>query len=139
MKFRGTFCADKQLLLSVDRSATAILKVTLQEKIAVESKLYVGNLSYDSTEQTLRELFSQAGEVKEIALITDKYTGQPKGFGFVQMMSQADAEKAIRMFNDQEFDGRRLIVNIARPKEERSGSGGYRRHSGSRGGGRGRY
>ena len=89
----------------------------------MEAKLYVGNLSYDTTENTLRELFAQAGEIQQIMLITDKYSGQPKGFGFVEMASQADAEKAIRMFNDKELDGRRLIVNIARPREERSSSG----------------
>lgn len=98
----------------------------------MEAKLYVGNLSYDTTENNLRELFGQAGAIRQINLITDKYSGQPKGFGFVEMESQADAEKAIRMFNDQELDGRRIVVNIARPKEERSGyrsSGGYRNNS----------
>jgi RNA recognition motif-containing protein len=101
----------------------------------MESKLYVGNLSYDSTENNLRELFAQAGEIQEINLITDKFTGQPKGFAFVRMVNQADAEKAIRMFNDQELDGRRIIVNIARPKEEHGG-GGFRQNSGYRGGSR---
>lgn len=99
----------------------------------MDAKLYVGNLSYDSTENNLRELFSQAGEIQQVTLITDKFTGQPKGFAFVQMVNQVDAEKAIRMFNDQELDGRRLIVNIARPKEER---GGYRQGGGNRGGSR---
>lgn len=103
----------------------------------MESKLYVGNLSYNTNENDLRELFKAAGEIQEISLITDKFSGQPKGFAFVQMVSQTDAEKAIRMFNEQELDGRRIIVNIARPREERSGSGGFRRNSG--GGGRGRY
>ena len=98
------------------------------------SKLYVGNLSYDTTENGLRDLFAQAGTVHQVSLITDKFSGQPKGFGFVEMETQADAEKAIRMFNDQELDGRRLVVNIARPREERSGggsrqSGGYRGNS----------
>ncbi len=97
------------------------------------SKLYVGNLSYDTTEHSLRELFGQAGAIAQVSLITDKYSGQSKGFGFVEMETQADAEKAIRMFNDHELDGRRLVVNIARPKEERSGtyhkSGGYRSNS----------
>lgn len=98
----------------------------------MESKLYVGNLSYDTTENDLRDLFKQAGEIQEITLVTDRFTSQPKGFGFVQMVNQVDAEKAIRMFNDQELGGRRLIVNIARPKEDRGG-GGFRS-----GGGRGR-
>jgi cold-inducible RNA-binding protein len=91
----------------------------------VESKLYVGNLSYNATENDLRGLFGQAGEVKEVILITDKTTSQPKGFGFVEMINQTDAEKAIRMFNDQEFDGRRMVVNIARPRAER-GNKSYR-------------
>ncbi|HZQ10373.1 MAG TPA: RNA-binding protein [Anaerolineae bacterium] len=99
----------------------------------MESKLYVGNLSFNTTENDLREIFGQAGQIKEIALITDRFTHQPKGFGFVEMTTQADAEKAIRMFNDQELDGRRLIVNLARPREER-GSSNYRRGAGDRGG-----
>lgn len=90
----------------------------------MESKLYVGNLSYNTSENELRDLFVQAGEIQEITVITDRFTGQPKGFAFVQMVNQVDAEKAIRMFNDQELDGRRLTVNIARPREERTGGGG---------------
>ncbi len=93
----------------------------------MESKLYVGNLSYNTNENDLRDLFSQAGEIQEISVITDRFTGQPKGFAFVQMVNQVDAEKAIRMFNDQELDGRRLTVNVARPREERSNSGGGNR------------
>ncbi len=104
----------------------------------MESKLYVGNLSYNANEDELRELFAQAGQVKGVTLITDRYTRQPKGFGFVEMMNQVDAEKAIRMFNDQELDGRRMVVNMARPREER-GSTGFGRGGGPRGGGRRRY
>lgn len=95
----------------------------------MENKLYVGNLSYNVQEDDLRQLFSQAGEVKEVALILDRDTRRPKGFGFVEMVNPEDAEKAIRMFNDQEHDGRRLIVNVARPREERASSdnrGNYR-------------
>ena len=103
----------------------------------MESKLYVGNLSYNVSEDELRELFAQAGEVKEVMLIKDRDTHRPKGFGFVEMMTQADAEKAIQMFNDHEVDGRRLTVNIARPREERPGGGGGGRGGG--GGGRGGY
>jgi RNA recognition motif-containing protein len=107
----------------------------------MDTKLYVGNLSYNVSEDDLRQLFSQAGEIKEITLIMDRDTRRPKGFGFVEMVNQADAEKAIRMFNDQEMDGRRLTVNIARPREERPAGGGGRSFSrgNSRGGGRGRY
>lgn len=100
----------------------------------MESKLYVGNLSYDTTEEQLRELFSQAGAIKEIAMIMDRETRRPKGFGFIEMETQAEAAKAIQMFSDYELDGRRLTVNMARPREERGG-GGY--GGGNRGGGRG--
>jgi RNA recognition motif-containing protein len=105
----------------------------------VESKLYVGNLSYNVSEDDLRELFAQAGEIKEVTLIMDRDTRRPKGFGFVEFMTQADAEKAIQMFNEHELDGRRLTVNMARPREERgSGGGGFRGGSrGGSGGGRG--
>ncbi|MBI5305718.1 MAG: RNA-binding protein [Chloroflexi bacterium] len=93
----------------------------------VESKLYVGNLSYNVTEEQLRELFSQAGTIKEIALIMDRDTQRPKGFGFVEMTTQVEAQKAIELFNEHELDGRRLTVNMARPKEDRGGSrGNYR-------------
>ncbi len=102
----------------------------------MESKLYVGNLSYNVSEEDLRELFAQAGEVKDVMLVLDRDTHRPRGFGFVEMMNQADAEKAIQMFNDHELDGRRLTVNMARPREE----GGGRGAAGGRGGGkRGNY
>ncbi len=101
----------------------------------MESKLYVGNLSYNVAEDELRQLFSQAGEIKEVTMILDRDTRRPKGFGFVEFMTQADAEKAIQMFNDYELDGRRLTVNMARPREERPSRGGY----GNRGGGRRGY
>lgn len=107
----------------------------------MEAKLYVGNLSYNVSEQQLRELFAQAGEIKEITLIMDRDTRRPKGFGFVEMMTQVEAQKAIEMFNDYELDNRRLTVNMARPREERGG-GGYRGGgygSGSGGGSRGGY
>jgi RNA recognition motif-containing protein len=105
----------------------------------MESKLYVGNLSYNISEEQLRQLFVQAGEIKEVSLILDRETRRPKGFGFVEMMTQADAEKAITMFNEYELDGRKLTVNMARPREERGagGAGGYR--GGGGGGGRGGY
>jgi len=94
----------------------------------METKLYVGNLSYNVTEEQLRQLFSQAGQIKEVALIMDRDTRQPKGFGFVEMTTQAEAEKAIQMFNEHELDGRRMMVNIARPKTERRNGGGSRRY-----------
>ena len=94
----------------------------------METKSYVGNLSYNVTEEQLRQLFSQAGQIKEVALIMDRDTRQPKGFGFVEMTTQAEAEKAIQMFNEHELDGRRMMVNIARPKTERRNGGGSRRY-----------
>ena len=94
----------------------------------MESKLYVGNLTYTVTEQQLRELFGQAGAIKEVALIMDRDTQRPKGFGFVEMTTQVEAQKAIEMFNDYELDGRRLMVNLARPKEDRGGSRGTSRN-----------
>lgn len=102
----------------------------------METKLYVGNLSYNTTEEGLRQLFAQAGEVKQVSLIMDRETQRSRGFGFVEMANQADAEKAIQMFNNYEMDGRRLMVNIARPREERGsgGGGGYRGGGGGRGG-----
>ena len=104
----------------------------------MESKLYVGNLSYNISEEQLRQLFSQAGEIKEVSLILDRDTRRPKGFGFVEMNTQAEAEKAIQMFNEYELDGRKLTVNMARPREERGGGGGGYRGGGG-GGGRGGY
>jgi RNA recognition motif-containing protein len=99
----------------------------------MESKLYVGNLSYNVTEEQLRGLFSQAGTIKEITLIMDRETQRPKGFGFVEMTTQVEAQKGIELFNDHEVDGRKLTVNLARPKEDRGGSRGYS------GGSRNRY
>lgn len=91
----------------------------------MESKLYVGNLSYSTTEDDLRELFAQAGTVKSATVITDRDSGRSKGFGFVEMETQAEAEKAISQFNGFTLQNRVLTVNIARPREERPRSGGY--------------
>ena len=103
----------------------------------MDVKLYVGNLSYSTTEDDLRTLFAQAGTVASVALIKDRDTGQSKGFGFVEMSTQAEAQKAISQFNAKEFKDRALTVNLARPKEERSSGGGY---GGDRhGGGNRRY
>lgn len=88
-------------------------------------KLYVGNLSYATTEQSLRDLFSQAGTVEEVELIKDRYTGSSKGFAFVTMSTQVEGETAIKTFNDTLLDNRNLKVNIAKPREERPSRGGY--------------
>jgi RNA recognition motif-containing protein len=99
----------------------------------MEAKLYVGNLPYSTTEDKLRELFAKAGTVVSVSVITDRETGRSKGFAFVEMSNQSEAEKAIQMFNGTSVDNRELRVSIARPKEERP-AGGY---GGSRGGGYG--
>lgn len=83
------------------------------------TKLYVGGLPYSTQEDALKEYFSQAGEVVSAVIIMDKMTGRSKGFGFVEMASAEDAEKAVSMFNDKEFEGRKLTVNEARPMEAR--------------------
>lgn len=81
----------------------------------MNSKLYVGGIPYTSTNEDLKAHFSAAGTVTSAQIIIDKMTNRSKGFGFVEMSSEAEAEKAISMFHDQEFQGRRLTVNIARP------------------------
>lgn len=88
-------------------------------------KLYVGGLSYGSTEDALKELFSQAGAVESATIIMDRDSGRSKGFGFVEMSTDEEALKAIDLFNGKEFDGRTLTVNEARPKEDRPRTGGF--------------
>jgi RNA recognition motif-containing protein len=101
-------------------------------------KLYVGNLPFDMNEQGLRELFSSQGEVASTAIITDRDTGQSRGFGFVEMTNAADADKAIEAMNGQDCGGRSLTVNEARAREAGGGGGGGGRSGGfSRGGGGG--
>ncbi|MGA9397699.1 MAG: RNA-binding protein [Anaerolineaceae bacterium] len=85
----------------------------------METKLYVGNLPYSATEDSLKELFAQAGEVTSVTLIKDRDTGQSKGFGFVEMKNQEAMEAAIKQFNEYKLDDRALKVNIAKPREER--------------------
>ena len=103
------------------------------------TKLFVGNLSFNTTEGELLDLFKQAGNVTSCELIMDKFTGKSRGFAFVQMGSQEEANKAIEMFNGQDMGGRALTVNEARPREERPrGDFGGGRREGGGGGGRGR-
>jgi RNA recognition motif-containing protein len=90
----------------------------------MDTKLYVGNLSYDTTEDDLRSLFSGAGTVTSVALIKDRDSGRSKGFAFVEMSSQSEAEEAIKLFNGKSLGNREIKVNIARPKEERPMGGG---------------
>ena len=88
-------------------------------------KLYVGNLSFDTTESQLRELFAPFGAVQTAQVITDRDTGRSKGFGFVEMGSDQEAQAAIAGLSGKMVDGRSLTVNEAKPKESRSGGGGY--------------
>jgi len=92
------------------------------------SKLYVGNLAYSVSNSDLEQLFSQAGQVHSAAVITDKFSGQSKGFGFVEMTNSDEASKAIAQFNDSELKGRNIKVNEAKPRESRFG--GNDRNSG---------
>jgi cold-inducible RNA-binding protein len=108
----------------------------------MSTKLYVGNLSFDTTEIDLQDLFAQVGSVTEVALMQDKFTGKSRGFAFVTMSSPEEAQKAIADFNGKEVQGRRLTVNEARPREDRppGGGGGPRKSfGGGGGGGRGGY
>lgn len=93
-------------------------------------KLYVGNLGFDVTDKDLEAVFTQAGVCESVAVITDKFSGQSRGFGFVEMSSNAEAQKAIQQFNGQDLKGRALKVNEARDREDRGGggnSGGWNR------------
>ncbi len=97
-------------------------------------KIYVGNLSYSTSEDALRDLFAEHGEVVSAALVMDRETGRPRGFGFVEMANDNEANAAIEAINGVSVDGRDLTVNEARPRQDRGGGGGYR---GGGGGGRG--
>ncbi len=94
-------------------------------------KLYVGNLPYSTNDASLKEMFAEAGTVETATIIIDKMSGRSKGFGFVEMETKEEADKAIEMFNDKEYEGRKLTVNVARPMESRParnggyGNGGY--------------
>jgi RNA recognition motif-containing protein len=107
----------------------------------MSKRIYVGNLSFQTTENDITDLFGQIGEVESANLITDRDTGRSKGFGFVEMGNE-DADKAIAQLNGTEFNGRSITVNEARPREDRGGNrggGGYGRGAGGGRGGRGRY
>ena len=102
------------------------------------TKLYVGNLSFRTTSDELRELFAQAGEVESASIIEDRETGRSRGFAFVEMTTPEGATAAIELLNGKEVGGRNLTVNEARPKTDRGGGGGGRGYGGG-GGGRGGY
>ena|SRR5262249_9912437 len=107
--------------------------------------IFVGNLSFGTTEQEIRSLFEAHGTVERVSIVTDRETGQPRGFGFVEMTNDAEGERAIAAENGREVGGRTINVNEARPKSEgggrggRGGSGGGGRGRGGSAGGRGRY
>ncbi len=100
--------------------------------------IYVGNLLFDVAESDLRQAFEPFGQVSEVRLIMDKYSGKSKGFGFVEMPSKEEAEKAIEELNGSELMGRAMNVNVAKPKPDRSGGQGRGGFGGGRGGPRGR-
>lgn len=110
-------------------------------------KIYVGNMSYDVTEDDLRQALEQFGEVESVTIITDKYSGRSKGFGFAEMASKEEGQSAIDGLNDTDLKGRTLNVNEARPRTENRGGrggggggrGGYGGDRGGQGGGGGRY
>ncbi len=101
------------------------------------NKLYVGSLPYSTTEEQLSELFQQHGTVQSAKVITDRFTGQSRGFGFVEMASDEDAQRAITALNGTQFGGRTLVVNEARPQEKRSFGGDRMGGPSAGGGGRG--
>ena len=107
------------------------------KEVAVATKLYVGNLSYNATQADLEGLFTQVGTVESVNIIMDKFSGRSRGFGFVEMASDEEAQAAVKRFDGYDLKGRALKVNEARPQGERSGeghprsgSGGYRRSGG---------
>ena len=102
-----------------------------------EARLFVGNLAYQTMENDLQEYFSQAGVVSSVNLMMDKFTGKSRGFAFIEFSSPDEANKAVEMFHNKDFQGRALTVNIARPREDRppraeGGGGGYREDRGER-------
>lgn len=85
-------------------------------------RLFVGSLPFSTTSAQLEELFSQVGKILSLNLITDRYSGQSRGFAFIEMSSDAESDEAIKKFNNFEIEGRRIVVNVAKPQEDRSGS-----------------
>jgi RNA recognition motif-containing protein len=105
----------------------------------MSNKLYVGNLSFRVTSEDLQEYFGAAGAVESANVVFDRETGRSRGFGFVEMATEDDANNAIAQFNGSEYDGRNIVVNEARPREDRGGFGGGGGGRGGRGGGGGGY
>jgi len=105
----------------------------------MSNKLFVGNLSFETTENDLQDAFAAHGTVVEANLMTDRVTGRPRGFGFITMGTAEEAQKAIAALNGSQLGGRALTVNVAKPREERPAGGGRREYGGSGGGSRSRY
>jgi RNA recognition motif-containing protein len=131
-------------LRSYISSSTLLLAFPIREKVNnfMAAKLYVGNLSFNATEQDLEDMCGEFGTVQSVKIIEDRETGRSRGFAFVEMSSNEEAQNAISGLNGKEIDGRSLTVNEAKPQEERGGSGGGRGgygggRSGSGGGNRG--
>jgi len=101
----------------------------------VAKKLYIGGLSFDTTDETLRALFEQVGKVESASVVTDRYSGRSRGFGFVEMATAAEARKAIGELTGKTLDGRMITVDEARPPQDRGGGGGRRPGGGGRSGG----
>jgi RNA recognition motif-containing protein len=101
--------------------------------------IYVSNLSYGTTGESLKDLFAEYGETTSANIIMDRETGRSRGFGFVEMPNDAEGQKAIDALNETDLDGKTINVNIARPRTERSSGGGYSSNRGGGGGGRGGY
>jgi RNA recognition motif-containing protein len=119
-------------------------KTSLKRQGMNKMNIYVGNLLFDVTESELKEAFGQFGEITEVRLIMDKYSGKSKGFGFIEMPSKEEAEKAIEEMNGKEMKGRAMTVNVAKPKVDRGrsrrgGFGGGQRRGGHGGGGGGGF
>jgi cold-inducible RNA-binding protein len=126
-------------LKSDKREQSGEFKHQGDRKHHMNNKLFVGNLSFNTTENALNDAFAAHGTVTETNLMMDRVTNRPRGFGFVTMSSEEEAQKAIAAMNGAQLDGRALTVNIARPREERpAGGGGGRREYGGGGGGGGR-
>jgi RNA recognition motif-containing protein len=98
-----------------------------EDKFIMSMKLYVGGLAYSVTEQELESAFAEHGKVTSVAVITDRQTGQSKGFGFVEMSDDTEAKAAMSALNGKELSGRNIIVNEARPQEDRRSGGGFRK------------
>ena len=146
----------RSVMILDPKSGNSLWKVRFVGQLHhMSNKLFVGNLSFNTTENDLQDAFAAHGTVTETNLMMDRATGRPRGFGFVTMSSAEEAQKAIAALNGKEIDGRALTVNVAKPREERSGGGGgggrgyggggggggrgYGGGGGGGGGGRGRY